>query len=229
MNRLEVVTRQIQEMLCMQDELNRKIHPEWQQQNYAWNVAVMVECSELIDHLDWKWWKKQPEDSGAAQLEAVDIWHFGLSMLLGNTTALGIARVLVCTPHKKHTVVRAATLLGGRAAYDALFYISCFRDLIAALGMSFEDLYRMYVGKHVLNHFRADHQYKEGNYQKDWYGFEDNDHLIGIVKSLNPELSSFKQDIYARLASVYSRVCPELTELSWLYNEGVDISTENKE
>ncbi|MFA6630524.1 MAG: dUTPase, partial [Sulfuricurvum sp.] len=35
-------------------------------------------------------------------------------------------------------------------------------------------LYRLYVGKNILNQFRQDHGYKEGHYIKIWNGLEDN-------------------------------------------------------
>jgi hypothetical protein len=35
-------------------------------------------------------------------------------------------------------------------------------------------LYRLYVGKNILNQFRQDHGYKEGSYIKIWNGVEDN-------------------------------------------------------
>ena len=34
------------------------------------------ECSELLDHYGWKWWKHQATDLDQVKLEIVDIWHF---------------------------------------------------------------------------------------------------------------------------------------------------------
>jgi hypothetical protein len=41
-------------------------------------------------------------------------------------------------------------------------------------GLNLEKLYRLYVGKNILNQFRQDHGYKDGSYIKVWDGDEDN-------------------------------------------------------
>ena len=73
---------QIKEMLNLQDKINKKVHADWKTQNFEWYRAIWVECAELLDHYGWKWWKKQIPNTGQIQLELVDIWHFGLSILL---------------------------------------------------------------------------------------------------------------------------------------------------
>ena len=46
---------------------------------------------------------------------------------------------------------------------------------LAYLGaLNLTQLYRLYVGKNILNQFRQDHGYKEGHYIKIWNGLEDN-------------------------------------------------------
>lgn len=32
-----------------------------------------TECAELMDHIGWKWWKKQEIDIEQAQIELIDI------------------------------------------------------------------------------------------------------------------------------------------------------------
>ena len=54
-----------------------------------------------------------------------------------------------------------------------------------ASDLSFDQLYRMYVGKNVLNFFRQDHGYKDGSYVKVWDGREDNEHLSDILSRLD--------------------------------------------
>ena len=73
---------QLATMLKLQSEMNTKVHADWRQQNFEWYRAIWIECAELLDHYGWKWWKKQTPDVDQIALELVDIWHFGLSILL---------------------------------------------------------------------------------------------------------------------------------------------------
>ena len=74
--------QQLLTMLELQDGMNSKVNPNWVEQNYEWYRAIWIECAELLDHYGWKWWKKQTPDQEQVVLELVDIWHFGLSILL---------------------------------------------------------------------------------------------------------------------------------------------------
>ena len=75
-----------------------------------------------------------------------------------------------------------------------------FQDLIE---MDFDQLYRSYVGKNVLNFFRQDHGYKEGSYIKVWHGREDNEHLAELLPSLDISSASFRDDVYQGLQTRY--------------------------
>lgn len=44
------------------------------------NLAMQQEQAELIDSLDWKWWKKGENNWDNAKVELVDILHFWVSM-----------------------------------------------------------------------------------------------------------------------------------------------------
>jgi hypothetical protein len=52
--------------------------------------------------------------------------------------------------------------------------VSEFFDLVVMSGLNLNTLYRLYVGKNILNQFRQDHGYKDGSYIKIWDGEEDN-------------------------------------------------------
>ena len=69
--------------------------------------------------------------------------------------------------------------------------------------LEFDELYRTYVGKNVLNFFRQDHGYKEGHYQKIWNGKEDNEHLSAILTSIDPQSPTFSDEVYQALAAAY--------------------------
>jgi len=49
-----------------------------------------------------------------------------------------------------------------------------FFALVVMSGLDLDTLYRLYVGKNILNQFRQDHGYKDGSYIKIWDGEEDN-------------------------------------------------------
>ncbi len=72
------------------------------------------------------------------------------------------------------------------------------------IDMDFDQLYRMYVGKNVLNFFRQDHGYKNGSYIKVWQGREDNEHLAELLSQLDSESASFKDQVYQGLQARYT-------------------------
>ena len=49
----------MKEMLELQDSINSLINKEWRQAHNPWYRAIWTECAELMDHIGWKWWKKQ--------------------------------------------------------------------------------------------------------------------------------------------------------------------------
>ena len=88
--------QQILTMLELQNAMNSKVNENWVEQDFAWYRAIWVECAELLDHYGWKWWKKQTPDADQVKLELVDIWHFGLSILLPIVSS-GAARKIMST------------------------------------------------------------------------------------------------------------------------------------
>jgi dimeric dUTPase (all-alpha-NTP-PPase superfamily) len=194
-------------MLQLQNEMNAKVHPNWRQQNFAWYRAIWVECAELLDHYGWKWWKQQRPDTDQIALELVDIWHFGLSLLLlkedsieriAEGLAADLSQPITCGDFSldledftHHTLARKD--------FDSVRFVR----LMQGIEMSFAQLYAGYIGKNVLNFFRQDHGYKDGTYSKQWAGKEDNQHLVEIVAQLDIEADSFKDDLYHRMQTVY--------------------------
>jgi dimeric dUTPase (all-alpha-NTP-PPase superfamily) len=202
--------QQIKIMLDLQDGMNSKVNANWQTQGYEWYRAIWVECAELLDHYGWKWWKKQTPDTEQVALELIDIWHFGLSILLqsGAKPELIVAQIqnqlVIETTEKDFRLDLekfAAATLG-----DQQFHIALFGRLMAGIDMSFDQLYRGYVGKNVLNFFRQDHGYKDGTYRKHWHdGREDNEHLVEAVLSLDATTPEFKDELYQALAKRYQQ------------------------
>ena len=203
--------QQIMTMLDLQNDMNTKVHSDWRTQDFEWYRAIWIECAELLDHYGWKWWKKQTPDVDQIALELVDIWHFGLSlMLLSNDSK----DVLVDQVEQ----IFMSTVISDDFAIDLEsftektlitkdFDLQGFARLMAGINMDFETLYVGYVGKNVLNFFRQDYGYKDGSYVKQWNGVEDNEHLVQIVSTLDTSSSAFAKDLYTQMELRYKELC----------------------
>ncbi len=196
-------------MLDMQHRMNTRVHEDWIAQHFEWYRAVWIECGELIDHYGFKWWKKQEPDMAQAQLEVIDIWHFGMSALFtadGNLETVADVIIEQLSDYQPSGAgVREATeALALHALETHSFSAARFWDLMAAAELDFESLYRAYVGKNVLNFFRQDHGYKEGSYVKNWAGREDNEHLVELVADLDSEDPQFADCLYTALEQRYT-------------------------
>jgi dimeric dUTPase (all-alpha-NTP-PPase superfamily) len=197
-------------MLDLQDAMNTRVHSDWRQQGFEWYRAIWIECAELMDHYGWKWWKKQTPDIDQVKLEVIDIWHFGLSMLLVNNTSATMIEEQLSSAFKKESAndfLESVELFAGDVLVSKTFSIEKFTCMLTASGMSFDELYTGYVGKNVLNFFRQDHGYKEGTYHKLWGGKEDNEHLVELVNTIDTSANDFKEKLYAALDSRYQTLC----------------------
>ncbi len=200
---------QLLTMLELQDKMNTRVHAQWREQNFEWYRAIWIESAELMDHYGWKWWKNQKVDVEQSQLELVDIWHFALSIMLNEQTDKQlIAEQIVQAWHSEGKQEQFRTLLE-TFTLDVLqshsFSTPKFCALLAALDMSFETLYRIYVGKNVLNFFRQDHGYQEGTYRKLWQGREDNAHLVEVAETLDITDAAYQDKLYQGLKARYQQ------------------------
>lgn len=198
----------IRNMLSMQSNMNEKVNPDWLAENFAWYRAIWVESAELLDHHGWKWWKKQQPDIEQIKLELVDIWHFGLSLMLqlsGNTEELveDISQKLMLIPQKSTHFLDNVEKFAANTLTSKSFSIRDFHQLLVDMDMDFNELYSKYVGKNVLNFFRQDHGYQDGTYIKVWHGKEDNECLVEVIAKLDSEHKDFKAHIYNGLKTRY--------------------------
>jgi hypothetical protein len=197
------------EMLVLQDEMNRHVDPGWRGAGRAWHRAIWIECAELMEHHGgWKWWKHATPDLAQAVLEIVDIWHFGLSLRLVtgagiDAVAAGIVEDWETAPPAQDFLADVETLARAALA-EQRFAVAPVRHLLAACGGGFDDLYRNYVAKHVLNVFRQDHGYRDGTYRKIWHGREDNAVLVELLPALDVDGGDFRGAVYAALAERYA-------------------------
>ncbi|MED6333498.1 MAG: dUTP diphosphatase [Pseudomonadota bacterium] len=208
-------------MLALQANMNAKVDPNWITARDPYLRAVAIEGAEAIEHHGWKWWKKQDKDLSQLQMELVDIWHFILSeILLRNDdnqltpleyllSALSDANSLQLieldnTAYKLNEtdlVTKLELLIAISIARR--IDLGLFESIMRDCELTWTDLFCQYVGKNVLNMFRQDNGYKEGTYRKMWEGREDNEHLVEILESLDPDLPSFKDEIYSALTNTY--------------------------
>lgn len=200
--------QQIEVMLRLQDDMNRRIHAQWRQQGNAWYRAIWVESAEMLDHYGWKWWKKQSPDREQVRLELVDIWHFGLSYLLEREVAATVIdselqNALTMSPSTdfRDDLERFA----GATLASKGFDIPGFALLMQGVDLSPDELFHRYVGKNVLNFFRQDHGYLDGTYNKVWQGREDNEHLVEITGQLDAGSGDFVDRLYGELQRRYSQ------------------------
>lgn len=199
--------QQIQIMLDLQSDMNSRVHEDWREQNFAWHRAVWIECAEMLDHYGWKWWKKHSPDVEQVKLELIDVWHFGLSMLLlegqsaeqiGETVDGQLSRGGQAQAFPEELESFVARILSSKR-FDA----AGFARLMQSIELSFTELYAAYVGKNVLNFFRQDHGYMDGSYRKLWGGREDNEHLVELRGILDASQADYKDQLYRALSARY--------------------------
>ena len=198
-------------MLEMQEEMNARVHDSWRDQNFEWYRAIWIECAELLDHYGWKWWKKQTPDVDQIALELVDIWHFGLSLMLLSNDSKDVlvdqVEQIFMSPVTSDDFAIDLESFTEKTLITKDFDLQGFARLMAGINMDFETLYVGYVGKNVLNFFRQDYGYKDGSYVKQWNGVEDNEHLVQIVSTLDTSSSAFAKDLYTQMELRYKELC----------------------
>ncbi len=192
-----------------------------------WKRCIVMETAELIDSFSWKHWKSIDDgvDMENIRIEIVDIWHFVMSYILrfmspqeAARKALELMKVsLVKIPEKwsRKDNERIEEFLSPFEDLMALALVKSdddaymeellekFWECLDAVGMSFDELYRLYIGKNALNQFRQMHGYKDGSYIKVWNGKEDNVVMQEILAE-NPDISY--QKLLQILAERYAKV-----------------------
>lgn len=189
-----------------------------------WKRCVYMECAEMIDSFSWKHWKSinQEPDWNNLKIEVVDVWHFIMSLAIENYSknlkggiedlALNISGLPSFSTidrensryglqddviKKVENIIRLA-LDEDELKLESM--LSEFFDLAVMSGLDLETLYRLYVGKNILNQFRQDNGYKAGTYIKVWNGEEDN----VIMKRIWEENGDIKPELlYKELAKAY--------------------------
>ena len=223
------VRKQLSIMLGMQDEMNLIVFQDWRMRNLAWHRAIYIEAAEYLGHLEtWKWWKKPYPDFAQANMELVDIFHFGLSWFINryddkdtDTLAAALATRLqtLCQESRLLDIANIDEMLDpvllearhdqvDKLVADAgnrIFNLAAFIKLLGLSGVDLDALFQRYIGKNILNRFRQAHGYKTGGYIKIWQGEEDNVHLDRFLDVLPPN-DDLPAALYAALETKYAEV-----------------------
>ncbi|MEO1954297.1 MAG: dUTP diphosphatase [Campylobacterales bacterium] len=189
-----------------------------------WRRCIYMECAEMVDSFSWKHWKSinQEPDWDNLKIEVVDVWHFIMSLaiedynqnLKGGIEDLAISlssqenfskidnnEVKYATQNE--VIAKVEDIIRLSLAKDNLDLeklVNDFFDLVIMSGLNLQTLYRLYVGKNILNQIRQDNGYKDGSYIKIWNGEEDN----VIMKRLWEEDANLKPEIlYKELTKLY--------------------------
>jgi len=202
----EALREKIKEMLDLQNKINEKVHPHWREQNFEWYRAIWVECAELLDHYGWKWWKKQSPNQAQIELELVDIWHFGLSILLSNydiEKSISLISEGMIDQRGSGKFRENLEDFTSNTLQTRSFDLKKFNQVMNDVGLTFEKLYVGYISKNVLNSFRQDKGYQAGTYIKDWGGIEDNEYLIRLASKMDPQSENFSSELYTLMEKEY--------------------------
>lgn len=208
-------------MLDLQNALNvRTKGPNWRDADFPWYRAMWTEAAELMDAVTWKWWKVEVADEQKIFGEMADIWHFILSSAL--QTRRDVAELasamdrwmaarnfpLQDDPHAAiETFVDIVKGVHPGRVFSPEHLSEQFAVMMLTCGMPFNELYRQYVGKNVLNDFRQRYGYADGIqqvYSRTWYdGRDDNDHLSEVLGEVDVDSPGFKTDLFIKLETRY--------------------------
>lgn len=208
----------IKKMFEKQDELN--IHTngsDWRNKNLNWRRAIWTECAELLDYTNWKWWRKQDISIKDIEMELIDTWHFLMSDIMVNNS------IDSCTENvyykfknsfetfqetKMSRIQEYTEELVRESLTSHQSMVHRFVMLCGAIGpqMNIGGIYKLYMGKNVLNKFRQDNGYKQKTYQKIWDGQEDNVYLMDIIRQILPTNEVFEDLVYECLNEKYKKV-----------------------
>ncbi|MFA6191752.1 MAG: dUTP diphosphatase [Sulfurimonas sp.] len=189
-----------------------------------WKRCIYMEAAEMIDSFSWKHWKNidQEPDWDNLQIEVVDVWHFIMSLAIENYSqnmrgqidnlAIDISELEnFDILNEKNSLFASQDEI--MAKVENIMFLSLtkenftiekllkeFFDLVTMSGLNLNTLYRLYVGKNILNQFRQDNGYKEGTYIKVWDGTEDNI-IMKKVWEENGDITP--QTLYKELTKLY--------------------------
>lgn len=193
-----------------------------------WKRCIYMECAEMIDSFAWKHWKSisSEPDWDNMKIEVVDVWHFVMSEALRDATinfrgsidelSLTISQMpsyrALANDEASFAEPEVVMSKVEELMFDSLkhgpFHLEPvmrnFFELVSISGLNLTSLYRLYVGKNILNQFRQDNGYKEGTYIKVYDGIEDNIVMKRIWEESGDELKP--RELYMQLQRRYDEL-----------------------
>lgn len=168
-----------------------------------------------------------------AKVELVDIWHFLLSKIIEEDLAYGrgvkgsIIKISTIFYESYKEYESFLIIEENHIKFCELFEkILCEFDLClaedslsqfiqnstinkfikvnCALGLSFNDLYKLYIGKNCLNQLRQDNGYKEGTYKKIWFDNKEDNEIMYDLLAANENINY--EFLYSQLEQIYKNL-----------------------
>jgi len=214
-----------QKMLNKQIELNNLTYPAWKEKlsSIDWQSAVLVEAGKLLESFGYKWWKKQEKDIENVKVELIDILHFLLSDLayyhknvtteafdeFYNRGFLNDSLDIEKDFSFKRYLLKLLHFSVNKEIEAQFFYLA---KLFKYTGMDFDEVYRAYFVKNILNEFRQKNGYKQGTYIKIWKvdlgdgekEYEDNQVAYHLAKQI--PLEKLDTELMKELEKIYKEI-----------------------
>ena len=209
----------IVQMLKLQQELNDATNGlDWEKgitkngKKIDWRRCIYLESAELVESYPWKHWKdiNASPDYANIKIEIVDIWHFVMSeaLRLYKINSLGSIEDIAMVVSKmegfeafqdENSKSELTTYQEIELVEEMIKTLFCntdintliisFLNMSSQLNLKLPELYKLYIGKNILNKFRQDNGYKEGSYIKIWNNKEDNvvmQNILDTQKDITP-------------------------------------------
>lgn len=211
----------IYKLLIEQNRLNTIINKNWKSDRTVddFKLAILVESGELLDHIGYKWWKHQVMDLKQSQMEVIDIWFFFFSIIVLKEKNLEFVDDMIeNSPFfydepdvklsidniKNDVIILVNEITNDDISFDQKNMI-ILSKLSMSLGLTFNDAYKLYMGKLILNIFRQDNGYIEGSYVKIWNGKEDNEVLMTLMDE-NNDIEIVKSLLKSKYKSILDKI-----------------------
>ncbi len=194
--------------------------------NIDWRRCIYLETAELVDSYPWKHWKNidASPDYENIKIELVDIWHFIMSETLRIYKVESLGSIedianMVCKMEGFEELKDESKTTESLNSYKQIALIEemlkilfcnsdinsliiSFLNISSKLNLKLPELYKLYIGKNILNRFRQNNGYKDGSYIKIWNGREDNVVMQTILDNTN----DIKPDeLYQKLEEAYPK------------------------
>jgi len=204
----------------LQDNFNENVIQGWKIKNLDWWMAIDDEIMEVLNSVNWKWWKNAKNlkevgtkvDMDNVEVEMVDLFHFLLSIGLEKKKENFMVGMLFTAtkfnkkfnPQEIIKKVRYEMKLFAQLEVFEMVFLK-WLEVWFGMGKDLNYLLKSYRIKNALNIVRQKFGYKNGTYEKIWdkeNNLEDN--VIAWKLAENLELNKeFFDKIIEELSKYY--------------------------